>query len=469
MKIDINFGYNGRGVRQAEAGLGGLMRRSLAAKVSLAAVAAGFVRLGQQAISAAVSEEAAQRKLGRTLSNLGKGRYADAVLEQIGAMQLATGVSEDQLRPAFERLFLATRDVNGSLALLQTAMDTSVGTGKDLDSVVSALSKALVGNRKSLSTLGTGIDANVIKTGKLSDIVRELNRRFGGQEAAQADSYQGKISRVRLAADELKETVGTGLLNAFSALAGGAGGDIDGLISKMDTLGRSVQSVLDRIAKVIRNSTAATSAGATAGQIDYSGLNFQTGGPANVTGMKNTAEVERRRATALTIQNAQNAARAKALEKLWKADKARKDSSAAAAKAAAAAAKAEAAAASRLAAEKAKEAAARKKAAAEAAKELRLKMKAARFDLELINLEAAKKRTKSSETMDRLLGLQSVALGEMGLTAAQAGMSTSGTVINQTVTVQGSVVTQQELTNIIAQELRLAQERNGYGKWGGGL
>jgi len=106
---------------------------------------------------------------------------------------------------------------------------------------------------------------------------------------------------------------------------------------------------------------------------------------------------------------------------------------------------------------------------AEKAKALRLAKLAAKYDSELINLAAAKKRNSGNAgILDRLGDLTTLATANAGLTASQAATVGTGSTITNVV-VQGSVITQQELTAIIAQELKLAQSRNGYGQWGGGL
>jgi hypothetical protein len=65
-----------------------------------------------------------------------------AIDDQIGKMSIQIGVADDQLRPAFANLARATGDVTRSQELLTLATDISAATGKDLESVSIALSKA---------------------------------------------------------------------------------------------------------------------------------------------------------------------------------------------------------------------------------------------------------------------------------------------------------------------------------------
>lgn len=69
-----------------------------------------------------------------------------AIDDQIGKMSLQVGIADDQLRPAFANLARATGDLTLSQNLLTLATDISAATGKDLESVSIALSKAYGGN-----------------------------------------------------------------------------------------------------------------------------------------------------------------------------------------------------------------------------------------------------------------------------------------------------------------------------------
>ena len=66
-------------------------------------------------------------------------------------MSIQIGVADDQLRPAFANLARATGDVTKSQELLTLSTNISAATGKDLESVSIALSKAYGGNVAGLS------------------------------------------------------------------------------------------------------------------------------------------------------------------------------------------------------------------------------------------------------------------------------------------------------------------------------
>ncbi len=67
---------------------------------------------------------------------------------------LATGVADDQLRPALQRLAVSTKSTEEAQKLLTLALDISKASGKDLETVTNALGRAQDGNVTSLGRLG---------------------------------------------------------------------------------------------------------------------------------------------------------------------------------------------------------------------------------------------------------------------------------------------------------------------------
>ena len=133
-------------------------------------------------------------------------------------MSIQLGVADDQLRPAFANLARATGDVTKSQELLALATDISAATGKDLESVSTALSKAYGGNVAGLQKLGIPLDENLVKTKDFDGAVQALSATFGGAAAVAADTFEGKMSRLKIVGGELVEQVGSYLLPIFSNL-----------------------------------------------------------------------------------------------------------------------------------------------------------------------------------------------------------------------------------------------------------
>ena len=228
-----------------------------AAFVAAAAAAGAYaVKIGIEGVKAAIEDEKAQTQLALALENATgatKGQIA-ATEQSILQMSLATGVADDQLRPALARLVRSTSDTEKAQELLATALDVATATGKPLETVANALGKAYDGNTAALGKLGIGLSSAELKTMKFTDVQGKLSDLFGGAAARNADTYAGRIARMNVAFDEAKETIGFALLpilekvinfinqnalpaiNAFSDAFSLQGGGLGGYITQVGNL-----------------------------------------------------------------------------------------------------------------------------------------------------------------------------------------------------------------------------------------
>jgi phage-related protein len=171
-------------------------------------------------VKSAIEDEAAQAKLATTLVNVTGATNAQiaAVESQILKTSLLTGLTDDELRPSFERFVRATNDSDAALKLQSLAIDVAAGSGKSLEAVTNAMAKAQEGNAASLAKLGVGLSAAELKTMSMTEITAALAETFGGQASEQADTFQGKMQRLQVAFNEGKETVGAFILDAITPL-----------------------------------------------------------------------------------------------------------------------------------------------------------------------------------------------------------------------------------------------------------
>jgi hypothetical protein len=194
-----------------------------AAFVAAAAAAGAYaIKIGVEGVKAAIEDEKAQTQLALALENAtGATKAQIAATEQsILQMSLATGVADDQLRPALSRLVRSTGDITQAQDLLSTALDVATATGKPLETVANALGKAYDGNTAALGKLGIGLSSAELKTMKFSDVQEKLSDLFGGAAARNADTYAGRIARMQVAFNEAKETIGFALLPILEKLMG---------------------------------------------------------------------------------------------------------------------------------------------------------------------------------------------------------------------------------------------------------
>lgn len=186
-----------------------------AALAAAAAAAAAYaVKIGIDGVKAAIEDEKAQTQLALALKNATGATEAQikATEDYILQTSLATGVTDDDLRPALQRIALSTGSLTKAQELLSVALDVSASTGKPLETVANALGKAYDGNTAALGKLGIGLSSAELKTMSFEQIQARLSDLFGGAAAANADTYSGRIARMQVAFNEAKETIGYALL-----------------------------------------------------------------------------------------------------------------------------------------------------------------------------------------------------------------------------------------------------------------
>lgn len=249
-----------------------------------------IINFGRASVQAFAEEDKAVKNLTQSLRNLGLGYNVGAIENFISATQAATGVSDDQLRPAMVELVQVTMDAQKATNLLATAMDLSAGTGSSLDSAVTALSRAYNGNYASLGKLQRVYTTAELEAMGFEKAVSSLNSTFGGTAAANADSYQGKLDRLSIAFDEAKETVGKGLVEAFEKLADG---DFDKLIDGIAWSASKLASFMNNIAFSIQYTKALLKTGWTIGKDEQAQLDMIRAQWMKPTDTTNTAAANR--------------------------------------------------------------------------------------------------------------------------------------------------------------------------------
>jgi phage-related protein len=195
-------------------------------KAGLAFAAAGAAavayagKLAIDGVKSAIEDAAAQQKLALTLKNV-TGATEDQIAateDYITKTSLAFGVTDEELRPSLERLSRATGNLQKAQELQTVAIDVAAGSGKSLEAVTNAMAKAAEGNTAALGKLGIGLTSAQLKTMSMDQITAKLADTFENQASAKADTFQGKLTRLQIAFDEGKETVGAYILTAITPM-----------------------------------------------------------------------------------------------------------------------------------------------------------------------------------------------------------------------------------------------------------
>jgi hypothetical protein len=184
--------------------------------VAAAAAVAYAGKLAVDGVKAAIEDEQAQLRLANALRQATGATDAQiaATEDMILKTSLATGVADDRLRPAMQRLAVSTKSTEEAQKLLTLALDISAASGKDLETVANALGRAQDGNVTSLGRLGLGLSKAELSTLSFTEVQQKLADLYGGAAATNAETFQGKIDRLKVGFDEAKESLGVALLPA---------------------------------------------------------------------------------------------------------------------------------------------------------------------------------------------------------------------------------------------------------------
>lgn len=186
---------------------------------ALAAVG-GLVAAGTSFVKVAMEDQKSSEMLAGQLRRTtgATDDQVSSVEAYIAKTELAAAVADTELRPAFGKLVTATKDVEEAQDLMTMALDISAATGKPLESVTDALSKAYGGNMTALEKLDPSL-RDVIKSGADFDTVGgSLTDTFGGAASEAAATAEGQFKVFGLQIDNAKESIGKLILPIITAL-----------------------------------------------------------------------------------------------------------------------------------------------------------------------------------------------------------------------------------------------------------
>jgi hypothetical protein len=255
-QIKIGSSFDAKGFKQAETATQKLNSgvKNLARTFGVAFGTAAVVAYGKASVKAFIEDDNAARSLGITLKNLGleTGNTSVYVNDMISNLEKQTGVLDDQLRPAMDRLLRATSSVSKATTLLNLALDISAGTGKDLTTVSQGLQKAYLGNNASLGRLGVGLSKAELTSSSFEEIQIRLAELFAGQASSAAESYAGQLNKLTIAGNNAKEVIGKGIVQALTE----SSGSINDATSDIERYSEAISNLIVDFGRFIRLSNA---------------------------------------------------------------------------------------------------------------------------------------------------------------------------------------------------------------------
>jgi hypothetical protein len=209
-----------------------------------------LLRFAKNASKAFMEDEKAATQLAQAVKNLGLAFETPNIEQFISQLSQASGVTDNQLRPSMQKLLQTTGSVTKSTELLTQALDISRGSGIDFETVVNDLSMAYVGQTRGLRKYSLGLSQAELKTLSFADVQERLTKQFTGANAAYLTTYAGKLELLTTAAGEAQETIGKGLVDSLSLLAG-EGNTIQPLADSMATFATHTADAVYGIAVLI--------------------------------------------------------------------------------------------------------------------------------------------------------------------------------------------------------------------------
>ena len=227
INIPIITDFDSRGIKKAEKAFAEISKAGTKVGTSLknallpvGLALGGLAVAGAKFAMAAAEDEKSAALLARQLKVTTKATDAQvkATEDFILKMSLANGVADDELRPSLSKLVRGTKDVSKAQKLLALSLDISKGSGKSLSQVTDSISKALGGNMGALARLSPEVKKMVKDQKSLDEILQALGKTYAGSAATAADTFQGRMDRLKVAINETKESIGYALLPIFEKM-----------------------------------------------------------------------------------------------------------------------------------------------------------------------------------------------------------------------------------------------------------
>jgi len=173
--------------------------------VSIAAGAA-LAGLGYEmakAVEAASESEAAEKRLTTAL-----GYRSQALIEQASALQKTTAFEDDAVVGAQALIAAYVKDESQIKAATRATLDRAAAKGMDLQSAAELVAKSLGTETNALARQGVEVEGAIGSAKRLESLTTNIARLFGGQAAAQAETFSGKIFQLKNTFGDLQEEIG---------------------------------------------------------------------------------------------------------------------------------------------------------------------------------------------------------------------------------------------------------------------
>jgi hypothetical protein len=247
VNILINSKADLKGFKEAETAATKLNKniKTLATTLGAAYGARAVVNFGKSAVKAFAEDQAATAKLTNAVKNLGLAYANPQITKFISDLEKQSGIVDETLRPAFQALLTQTKDLAAAQTLLTSAIDISRGSGIDLATVTQDLANGYVGITRGLKKYNTGLTQAQLKSKSFAEVLSILNNEYAGASSTYLDTYAGKLDVLSVAADNAKESIGKGLIDAFARISGGS--SVQDTVHTIETITGAINAMVTAV------------------------------------------------------------------------------------------------------------------------------------------------------------------------------------------------------------------------------
>ncbi|WP_294344687.1 hypothetical protein [Prosthecochloris sp.] len=177
--------------------------------IAVTAGARAVLNYMKESIQLAQTQEDAEKRLETAL-----GRRSKALLDQASALQKITTYGDEAIIEAQSLIAAFVKDEEQIKSATKATLDLAAAKGMDLRNAADLVSKTLGSSTNALSRYGIKVEGSVGSTERLSSMTEEISRVFGGQAAAAADTYSGKIQQLSNKYGDMQEQIGFAVMES---------------------------------------------------------------------------------------------------------------------------------------------------------------------------------------------------------------------------------------------------------------
>lgn len=178
------------------------------ALVGISTVYDGIVEVTKAAAEDRKSQALLEEQLNRTWK--GNEKVNKSIEDQLEVMSNATGILDDDLRPALIKIAGVTKNPAKGMKALKLSVDIAAKSGKGLSAVSQAMAKYLGGNKTALDKLVPGLKES-------GDRMAFLTKNYSG--FAEVAGKNDPFGRINVVVENFKEKLGMAFLPIVNNIA----------------------------------------------------------------------------------------------------------------------------------------------------------------------------------------------------------------------------------------------------------